>query len=380
MRPVHWMDAAGQHLKSFSYYDLLKKNSCKTALLFCPPVVTDAWSNNGWSIGHRQESLLLPSCQREVVLNASSEPLERWWARLVVALLRRREPTHSERIGLRTGVSRRYAGSSHQYVLLQLGLERALSDAEFRDVAIRRSGLWLDFGVFRALSTNLTSLYLRKLLPDTPTDDSVVVDGFDTWFGLPETWFKRQRAGGGGPLNIYFHAGKFSWAEHAKSHGLGPTPPTLPRIVLHTGLFAQSLPPFLSARAGRPVAWASIDCDLATGTRDVLRAIGPRIVPGSRLHFHELLKTPDLDRAASWLRSTGGAAGRVEQEGGGKAAARGGASEVPRATPGNVLPPSDEARALYEWLRSHPRVVLELDATQSKGNREAALTVCRRAR
>ena len=61
---------------------------------------------------------------------------------------------------------------------------------------------------------------------------------------------------------------------------------------LHAGLFNETLPPFLVSPLGshRPLAWANIDCDLYTGTRDALHALTPRLCAGTRLHFHELLK------------------------------------------------------------------------------------------
>ena len=115
----------------------------------------------------------------------------------------------------------------------------------------------------------------------------------------------------------------------------------------------------------RPVAWANLDADLEKGTLDALRACGPRLRPGSRLHLHELLKLPDLDRARQWMVSPA----------------------AWRKGPGNVAPPSDEARALFAWLRRAGggtgrglALRLELLSVASPRNLEAAVLVVRRSR
>lgn len=293
-----------------------------------------------------------------------------------MALLQRRDLTARERYEVHYNARpvRSHARTMQAYELLAQSLEAALGDAQF--IALARTGMWLEFGVFRGMSTNLTSLYLERAAPDSST----VVDGFDTFTGLPEPWYKRQRPGGGGPLNLYFQAGAFSWAEHAKASGLGPRPPVRNRIRLHAGQFADTLPAFLAAqRSSRRVAWASVDCDLYTGTRDVLTAIGPRLAVGTRLHFHELLKLPDRGQTTAWLSATGGGGGSgrgaVLGRAGGhnRRQARARAAKTPE--PGNAVPPSDEARALHEWLRRNPRSQLSVDNTQSARNWEAVMLV-----
>jgi hypothetical protein len=371
---VPWYGSWGAHTSAGEAYTHVSKTACTcarcgavssrsltagaTTLLFCPPHANDRWSQNAWALAQQSDAAAPAysfSCASQwVALNASLEPLEQWWARLVVALLRRRDATVSERDRLRARHGSRIH-ANHPYHTLALGLENALQDELFP-----RTGLWLDFGVFRALSTNITSLYVP---------DRVVVDGFDSFVGLPEPWHKRALPGGGGPLNLYFGKGAFSWAEYAATHGFGALPPVLPRVALHRGLFAETLPRFLAAQpSSRPVAWASIDCDLYHGTRDVLASLAPRLALGTRLHFHELLKLPDLGRATRWLESTG--------EHGASAAKRPRAKRAHHSD--GAIPPSDEARALWEWLRSEPSVLLELDATHSARKREPALLVVRR--
>ena len=104
-------------------------------------------------------------------------------------------------------------------------------------------------------------------------------------------------------------------------------------IQLHKGLFNETLPTFLRQQPrSRPLAWANIDCDLYQGAREALELLTARLRPATLLHFHDIIAMgPDAAATLGALRTKG------------------------------LLPrPSDEARALHAWLRSHPHVVLEL--------------------
>jgi hypothetical protein len=116
------------------------------------------------------------------------------------------------------------------------------------------------------------------------------------------------------------------------------------------GLFNNTLGPFLATprASGRPLVWTNIDCDLYAGTRDALLELNGRLCTGTRIHFHELLK----DRY--WK-----------------------ARHLERANY-KALVPSEEARALYEWLRAHPDVELELSDVISQANSDAAALIVRR--
>ena len=149
-----------------------------------------------------------------------------------------------------------------------------------------------------------------------------------------------------GKGGFYYKAGTFSWAARKR----GPTPPVRPRVRLHTGLFNNTLPPFLgaAAAAGRPLAWANIDCDLYRGTADALTELRPRLCDGTRLHFHEILK----DRF--WK-----------------------AKHLEKGHTAAVVP-SEEARALYEFLRDDADVEIELGDVVSQVNSDAGLFIVRR--
>lgn len=239
---------------------------------------------------------------------------------------------------MRRHSSRGQSNGGTAYGLLRSTLTEALDDAAFAPLA--RQGMWLEFGVYDAMSTNLTSRYLDQV-PGVGLE--ATVDGFDTFTGLPEPW-------------LSFPAGSFSWA----SLGRGELPPVERRVRLHKGLFSDTVATFLRAQpAERPLAWASIDCDLEAGAREALAMLGARLRPGTRLHLHELLT----------FRNE--ALGRLTVSANSKVA-------VAQLLSGKGLPLSDEARALHAWLASLPvGVELELLNVASYEHQAASLVVRR---
>jgi hypothetical protein len=121
------------------------------------------------------------------------------------------------------------------------------------------NGLILEFGVFSGRTINQIASAKSR---DT-------IHGFDTFTGLPEDW----RPG--------FPQGKFSTQ--------GKLPDVRKNVVLHTGLFEETLVPFLESHDKTPVALAHLDADLYSATIFVLRTLGPRIQPGTILVFDELI-------------------------------------------------------------------------------------------
>jgi tetratricopeptide (TPR) repeat protein len=117
------------------------------------------------------------------------------------------------------------------------------------------AGLALEFGVFHGRSINLIARYR-----DGP------VHGFDTFSGLPEEW------------NPHNPAGSYSTG--------GRLPAVAPSVILHRGLFADTLPEML-AGTDEDVAFAHVDCDLYDSTLSALEPIAPRLRPGSVLLFDE---------------------------------------------------------------------------------------------
>lgn len=118
-------------------------------------------------------------------------------------------------------------------------------------------GLTLEFGVYYGASINAIAAHT-----------SGTVDGFDSFQGLPEPWVAGEPAG------------------HYTTHGKLPIVP--PNVRLHTGWFADTVPPFMS-RASGPVRFAHIDCDLYSSTVTVLAALRPHLQPGAILLFDDFL-------------------------------------------------------------------------------------------
>ena len=121
------------------------------------------------------------------------------------------------------------------------------------------SGTVVELGVRFGTST--------RLLRDATNQP---VHGFDTFDGLPIAWHKVP----------------------AGAYSTGGTVPALgPEIVLHKGLFSETLPAWVEAHP-EPLRLLHVDCDLYESTAEALRALAPRIVPGTVLLFDEYLMNP----------------------------------------------------------------------------------------
>lgn len=144
-----------------------------------------------------------------------------------------------------------------------------------------RTGLWLEFGVYRGHSINHISARTDAL-----------VYGFDSFQGLPSDW------GPSTPIGVF------------STHG--QLPQVNSNVVLVKGLFEDSLPTFLAENAGSNVSFVHLDCDLYESGRTVLRALTGRFHPGSVLVFDDFLGAlpNDLYRAfRQWVVSN-----RIEYE------------------------------------------------------------------
>lgn len=123
------------------------------------------------------------------------------------------------------------------------------------------SGLYCEFGVFTAISTN----FIAKKRKD------ITLHGFDSFEGLPEYW----RSGyGKGTFNLN-----------------GDLPAVEKNIVLYKGWFSQTLPPFVKQYT-EPIAFLHVDCDLYSSTKEVFAHLADRIVPGTVIAFDEYFNYP----------------------------------------------------------------------------------------
>jgi hypothetical protein len=130
------------------------------------------------------------------------------------------------------------------------------------DVAVAAAtpnGLCCEFGVFRGETINhIASRWKGK------------VHGFDSFLGLPEDW------------RADFRAGQFN---------LEDLPLVSPNVVLHKGLFHDTIPEFVRTHA-EPLAFLHIDCDLYSSTQTIFEKLLDRIVPGTVIQFDEFFNYP----------------------------------------------------------------------------------------
>lgn len=127
--------------------------------------------------------------------------------------------------------------------------------------ATRGDGFICELGVYKGQSLNEIARYFG---PEK-------VYGFDTFSGLPEFW----RAG--------FPKGSFDVSELSLRFE--------ENCVLYKGLFDETLPKFLD-EVGTPARLIHVDCDLYSSTSSALRALRPRIEPGTVFVFDEYFNYP----------------------------------------------------------------------------------------
>ncbi len=115
-----------------------------------------------------------------------------------------------------------------------------------------RPALWLEFGVYRGTSINATAA-LRDTFEARGFPGALPrVVGFDTFEGIPQEWKTSKRQ-----ARPKWKQGAFSWREDYNT----PTPPVRAGVELVTGLFNETLGPFLEANSGA-VTFLNIDNDL----------------------------------------------------------------------------------------------------------------------
>ncbi len=126
-------------------------------------------------------------------------------------------------------------------------------------------GAHLEFGVFGGGSIR----YLAKTRRDA------TFHGFDSFEGLPESW-----------------TGAFARGAFSRGGRL----PRVPRnVVLHKGLFGDTLPEWRTAYAD-PIAFVHVDCDLYSSTVEVLAGIGDRLQAGTIVVFDEYFNHAGWER------------------------------------------------------------------------------------
>ncbi len=169
-------------------------------------------------------------------------------------------------------MARLAAGQSAAFILKEMSMAKtykdkfALFDAALERVDPKLDGLYCEFGVWKGETINYIASKASK-----------TVHGFDSFEGLPEDW----RAG--------FEAGMFK---------VGSIPGVRPNVMLHKGWFKDSLPGFAKGHSG-PLAFGHLDADLYSSTKDVLDALGDRVVAGTVFQFDEFFNYPGWQEGES---------------------------------------------------------------------------------
>ena len=132
-----------------------------------------------------------------------------------------------------------------------------------------REGLYLELGVYYGSSLDIIA-------------DSApgMVHGFDSFEGLPESWFVGSEKG---PLAV-----EPSGAYTTK----GVLPNQRENAAIHVGWFEETLPAFLDRHAG-DVAFMNVDCDIYSSTRTIFENLSERLRPGSIIVFDEYFCYPE---------------------------------------------------------------------------------------
>jgi hypothetical protein len=147
-----------------------------------------------------------------------------------------------------------------------LGFDTRRDLIAFSLTTVKVEGHYLEFGVFTGGTVRLIA---RRV-------GGRIVDGFDSFEGLPESWSG-------------FNLGKGAFDLHGRL-------PRVPKNVrLHRGWFEDSLPAWLNANPGA-VAFVHVDCDLYSATRTVLSLLADRIVPGTVIVFDEYFNFPNWEQ------------------------------------------------------------------------------------
>ncbi|WP_321920468.1 class I SAM-dependent methyltransferase [Paraburkholderia tropica] len=163
-------------------------------------------------------------------------------------------------------------------------IDAALSSARYYQRNMLRSKNFsndLDHLAFSLENTCINGLYLEFGVASGRTINHIAglksgqtIYGFDVFTGLPETW----RTG--------FESGAF---------GRAALPPVRENCKLISGLFENTLPPFIEGKS-RDIAFIHVDCDLYAGTRTILETCRPYLKAGTVICFDEYFNYPGYEQ------------------------------------------------------------------------------------
>jgi hypothetical protein len=151
---------------------------------------------------------------------------------------------------------------------------------------VKLIGHVMEFGVYRGRTLNIISNYFSNR----------TVWGFDSFEGLPKTWFKKSDVGSRRAQNP---PGKFALDQQelqvvVKQFEQG-------NVKLVPGWFNQSIGPWMNDNSGA-ISFLHIDCDLYSSTLDILNLLNDRIVPGTVIVFDEMYPWNNVEQYDLWAQ------------------------------------------------------------------------------
>jgi hypothetical protein len=134
----------------------------------------------------------------------------------------------------------------------------------------------MEFGVWQGRTISRIGRYFSKQK----------VWGFDSFVGLPESWFTKSNQQG--PSHP---AGKFDLE--------GQLPASIPNVELVAGWFSDTIPKWLEQNPG-DICFLHIDSDLYSSALTVLTLLNHRIVPGTVIVFDEMYPWANYEKYDLW--------------------------------------------------------------------------------
>ena len=146
------------------------------------------------------------------------------------------------------------------------------------------SGHVVEFGVYQGLTLKIISDHFSKQ----------TVWGFDSFEGLPETWFKKSEVGS---RQAQHPPGRFALGQDELQVIVNQFAKR--KVTLVPGWFNQTIVPWMNDNPG-VVSFLHIDCDLYSSTIDILNLLNDRIVPGTVIVFDEMYPWNDFKQYDLW--------------------------------------------------------------------------------
>jgi hypothetical protein len=151
---------------------------------------------------------------------------------------------------------------------------------------VKLTGHVMEFGVYQGLTLKIISDHFSNQ----------IVWGFDSFEGLPETWFKKSEVGA---RRSQHPPGKF--ALDREELKVVQNQFAKRKVKLVPGWFNQTVSPWMDHNPG-VISFLHVDCDLYSSTLDILTLLNDRIVPGTVIVFDEMYPWNDVESYDLWAQ------------------------------------------------------------------------------